>query len=271
MARIDSSLPDLSDLDGLACRDSPIHRLDPRIKLLTTLLFIVCVVSFDKHQLSALLPFAAYPVVLLILARLPPAWILRKLLLAVPFALCVGIFNPLFDRTTLLHIGSLEISGGWVSFASIMLRFALTVSAALILVASTGFDALCLALARLGVPRPFVVQLLLLYRYLFVLVDEALRLSRARAQRSFAGRGMELTVVASLLAQLLLRTLDRAQRIYLAMQCRGFDGEVRLLRRLRIGASDVLFLTGWTAILLALRFLAPAPTLGQAIGRLLPS
>ena len=270
MARIDASSSNLSYLDGLAYRDSPIHRLDPRVKLITTLLFIVCVVSFNKYELSALLLFAIYPVILLALARLPPRYLLRHLLLAVTFALCIGLFNPLFDRATLLHVGSIEISGGWISFASIMLRFVLTVSAALILVASTGFDSLCLALARLGAPSPFVVQLLLLYRYLFVLVDEAMRLSRARSQRSFGRRGMELSVVASLLAQLLLRTLDRAQRIYLAMQCRGFDGEVRLLRPLRIGASDVLFLSGWTAILLGLRLRDSAPALGQAIGALLP-
>ncbi|EXI72104.1 MAG TPA: cobalt ECF transporter T component CbiQ [Candidatus Accumulibacter phosphatis] len=266
MARIESSFPDFGYLDSLASRDSPIHRLDPRVKLLTTLLFIVCVVSFDRYALSPLLPFAIYPVVLLTLAKLPPGYLLRKLLLASPFALCIGIFNPLFDRAILLHVGSLEISGGWISLASIMLRFVLTVAAALILVASSGFDSLCLALARLGAPAAFVVQLLLLHRYLFVLGDEALRLARARAQRSFGRHGIELPVVASLLAQLLLRTLDRAQRIYLAMKCRGFDGELRLLRPLRIGATDLCFLIGWTAALLCLRFVGPAPMIGRAIG-----
>jgi cobalt/nickel transport system permease protein len=271
MAKIESSFLDLDYLDSLAYRDSPIHRLDPRIKLITTLLFIVCVVSFGKHELSALLPFAIYPVALLLLAKLPPGYILRKILLVAPFALGIGVFNPLFDRATLLHIGSLEISGGWISFASLMLRFVLTVSAALILVACTGFDSLCLALARLGVPSVFVVQLLLLYRYLFVLTDEAVRLARARSQRSFGRRGMELPVIASLLAQLLLRTLDRAQRVYLAMQCRGFDGELRLLRPLRIGTTDVAFLVGCTTALLGLRFADQIPALGHAIGGLLSS
>ena len=65
----------------------------------------------------------------------------------------ITIFNPLFDQQTLLQLGPLAISGGWVSFVSILLRFALTVFAALILIATTSFTGVCMALERLGAPR----------------------------------------------------------------------------------------------------------------------
>jgi cobalt/nickel transport system permease protein len=234
MEKTGSSLLDVTYLDTLSYQDTPVHRLDPRVKVLTTLLFIVCVVSFNKYELSALLPFVIYPVVLVALGNLPLGYLVKKVLLAAPFALLIGIFNPLLDRAVLIHLGSVEISGGWVSFASIMLRFVLTVSAALILVASTGFNAVCVALEKLGAPSAFTVQLLFLYRYIFVLADEAWRMVRARSLRSFGGRGMELKVSSLMIGQLLLRTLDRAQRIHLAMRCRGFDGEIRTVRRLRL-------------------------------------
>jgi cobalt/nickel transport system permease protein len=134
MAKIDSAFFDIGTLDTLACRDSAIHRLDPRAKLVTTLVFILVVVSFDRYAISALLPFGLFPLSLIILADLPPGYLLKKLLLAAPFALCVGIFNPFFDRQTLLQFGPLAVSGGWVSFASILLRFTLTVLAALVLI-----------------------------------------------------------------------------------------------------------------------------------------
>jgi cobalt/nickel transport system permease protein len=265
MAKIDSAFFDIGTLDTLACRDSAVHRLDPRAKLVTTLVFILVVVSFGRYEVSALLPFGLFPLSLILLAELPTGYLLKKLLLAAPFALCVGAFNPFFDRQVLLQFGPLELSGGWVSFASILLRFTLTVLAALVLIATTSFTGVCRALERLGAPRVFSLQLLFLYRYLFVLIDEAQRLVRARALRSFGGRGLGMQVFGHLAGQLLLRTLDRAQRLHLAMLCRGFDGEVRQLRPLRIGRQEVVFTLGWSAAFVALRLY----NLPQLLGRLL--
>jgi cobalt/nickel transport system permease protein len=265
MTRIDSAFFDIGTLDTLAGRNSAIHRLDPRAKLVTTLVFILAVVSFDRYEVSALLPFGLFPLSLILLADLPPGTLLKKLLLAAPFALCVGLFNPFFDRQVLLQFGSLEISGGWVSFASILLRFTLTVLAALVLIATTSFTGVCRALDRLGAPKVFVLQLLFLYRYLFVLIAEAQRLVRARTLRSFGGRGLGMNVFGHLIGQLLLRTLDRAQRLHLAMLCRGFDGEFRLLRPSRFGRREVVFTIGWSAVFIALRF----SNVPQSLGRLL--
>lgn len=265
MAKIDSAFFDIGTLDTLAYRDSAVHRLDPRAKLVTTLVFTLVVVSFGRYEISALLPFGLFPLTLILLADLPPGYLLKKLLLAAPFALCVGIFNPFFDREIMLQFGQLELSGGWVSFASILLRFTLTVLAALVLIATTSFTGVCMALERLGAPRVFALQLLFLYRYIFVLIDEAQRLVRARALRSFAGRGLGMKVFSHLAGQLLLRTLDRAQRIHLAMLCRGFDGEIRLLRPARIGRREIVFTFGWSAAFIVLRLY----NFPQLLGRLL--
>lgn len=265
MAKIESAFFDLGALDALARRDTPVHRLDPRAKLVTTAVFVFAVVSFDKHEISALLPFLLFPVALVAAADLPAGLLARRLLLVAPFAVLVGIFNPLLDREVLLRLGPVGISGGWISFASIVLRVLLTVSAALVLVATTGFTAVCMALERLGAPRVFALQLLFLYRYLFVLVDEAARMVRARALRSFRRQGTGMRVFGHLVGQLLLRTVDRAQRIHLAMLCRGFDGEIRLLRSLRIGRPEVVFTLGWSALFILLRLV----DLPEEMGRLL--
>ena len=151
-------------MDIMASGDSLLHRLDPRAKLITTLLFIVAVVSFDRYTILAFIPFFIYPIVLISAGGLPAGYLLKKILWVSPFAVLVGIFNPVMDREIIYQIGSIGISGGWVSFFSILMRFLLTVSAALILIALTGFNAVCQALTRLGVPRPFVVQLLFIYR-----------------------------------------------------------------------------------------------------------
>ena len=71
MSNAVAGLAQFGMLDRLARRDTPVHRIDPRAKLLTTLAFLVCVISFEKYELSALLPFALYPVVLMAAADLP--------------------------------------------------------------------------------------------------------------------------------------------------------------------------------------------------------
>ena len=180
MAKIDKNFFDIGYMDTLSQGDTPLHRLDPRAKLITTLVFITVVLSFGKYEIAALIPFFIYPVALVAAGNLPAGHILKKILVVSPFAVLIGAFNPLMDRDILVHIGQMEISGGWVSFLSVLIRFFLTVGAALTLIALTGFTAVCMALEKLGVPQAFVVQLLLLYRYLFVLVDEAARMVRAR-------------------------------------------------------------------------------------------
>ena len=253
MARIESSFLDIGYLDILSSRDTAIHRLDPRIKLLTTLIFIVCVLSFNKYEISGLIPYILYPAVLMTVGNLPGGFILGKILLAAPFAFFIGIFNPLMDRAVLLHLGPVGISGGWISFLSIMVRFALTASAALVLIGVSGFNSVCMAVEKMGAPRIFAVQLLFLYRYIFVLAEEASRVSRARGLRTFGSRGTGMKIFASMIGQMLLRTLDRAKRIHLAMRCRGFDGEIRILRPMRVTGSDICFLLGWSAFFVCAR------------------
>ena len=254
MLKIDRNLFDIGRMDTLATGDTPLHHLDPRAKLITTLVFIVAVVSFGKYELSAMIPFFIFPLFQIAYGDLPLAYLLRKVMIVAPFAIFIGIFNPLLDREILFRLGGMDISGGWVSYLSILMRFTLTVMAALTLIALTGFNTVCLALEKLAVPRPFVVQLLFLYRYIFVLTDEAARLMRARSLRVFESKGMGFKPFVSMVGHLLLRTLDRAQRVHLAMRCRGFEGHIPILRPMRFGVREVRYVTAWTMVFALLRF-----------------
>lgn len=226
MSLISTALRDFESLERLATKPSALSRLDPRAKLLATLGFIVTVVSFPRTSVAALLPLALFPVLLAALGNLPWRMIGRGVLLASPFAVMLGMFNPLLDQQTVLTVAGVPVSSGWLSFASILIRFALTVSAGLILVAGTSFAPLCAALARLGVPQVFTTQLLLLHRYALVLANEAAHMSLARELRA-NGRPMRLAIYGPLLGHLLLRALQRAQRVHQAMLARGFDGRLQ--------------------------------------------
>lgn len=265
MTSIDGAILDFKRLDRLATGDSVLHRLDPRAKVLATLVFMVCVVSFDRYEISALVPFCVFPAAVIGLGDLPAGYLFKKTALICPFALLIGLFNPLFDRAVLLQLGPLAVSGGWISCISILVRSALTVSAAIVLVAVTGFPAICQALERLGTPRAFAVQLLFLYRYIFVLTEEGGRASRARELRTFRDRGRGMTSYAPLVGHLLLRTFLRAERIHMAMLARGFNGVFHTGRQSRFGMADLLFLFGWSALFVVLRLNNAAQLLGTLI------
>jgi cobalt/nickel transport system permease protein len=263
MAAFESAVLDLGRLDSLSYGDTVVHRLDPRSKLLVTLAFVVAVVSFPKYNLTGLIPFFFFPILVIFLADLPVEFLIRKLILVSPFALLVGIFNPFLDREIVVRLGPLAISGGWISFGSVMIRFVLTVGAALILIATTSFPGLCSALDRLKVPRLFVIQLMFLYRFIFVLTEEALRMVRARNLRSSGKKGPGLRLFVQMTGVLFLRTIDRAERVYIAMGNRGFAGEIRTLKRLRFTVGDAAFLVVFMALFALLRFTPVSHLLGS--------
>jgi len=240
-------------IDALGRLDSPIHRLDARAKILTAAAFILVVMSFGRYEVAALTPLFLYPFALASRGNIPAGYLLGKIALASPFAVFVGVFNPVLDRETMGMLGSWPIAAGWFSFASILLRFALTVSAGLILIATTGIHSLCAGLVQLGVPRVFAVQLLFLHRYFFVIGDEGRRMLRSVEMRTEGTRRLSLHTYGTLTGHLLLRSMDRAQRIYRAMVSRGFEGEVHLLRQRAGGWNDAAFVVAWGAFFLLAR------------------
>lgn len=253
---------DLARLDRLARSDSPIHALDPRAKLLAVLAFALAVVSMDKYALGDLLPFFLFPIFLWARSGVSLGLVAGRTLAVAPFALMVGLFNPWLDRQVLLVLGGVDISGGWVSLLSILLRGLLSISALVLLAATTDIPSLGQAARKLGVPSVFVSQMLGLYRYLFLLSEEVQRTHLAWRLRAPETKAPGWKVFAAILGQLLLRSLDRAKRVHQAMALRGFQGVFPYADRLVFRAADGWFLAGWGAALLLVRFGHPAQWLG---------
>ena len=259
----DKEFFNLGYLDALSYRDTVMHRLDPRAKLIATLAFIITVVSFSKYEVTGLLPFLLFPVLLFALGDIPIKFILKKVLVVSPFAIIIGIFNPLLDRQVLHTLCGVPISGGWISFFSIMLKFFLTITSALLLIATTSFPGICHALRKLGMPEIFVSQLLFLYRYIFVLTEEAMTTVRARDMRSFGYRGLGMKVFTSIIGTLFLKTVERAERIYQAMLSRGFRGTIHTLRPYRFRSAEAVFLAITFSVLYLFRMHDVVGTAGR--------
>jgi len=243
MPKIADSIYNIRLLDDLARKNTAIHRLHPVSKLLATIVYVIAVVSFHRYEIVGLLPFVFYPLVLILLAELPVMPILKRLLWVEPLIIGIGILNPLFDPK------------GWITFASIMIKSGLTVTACLVLVSTTGLDKIAQALRTLKVPSLFVLQLLLTFRYLAVLIEELARMARAYTLRAPRQRGVRLKDGGPFVGQLLLRAFDRAQRVYEAMKLRGFHGEYHAYGKSKMTRKDILFLLAWSLFFMTARIL----------------
>lgn len=231
-------------LDPYRARQSLIHDLDPRVKLVLTLAFILT---------AALVPAGAWPVYILLLAfilsmellsELGVRYVLKRAFLALPFVLAAFpvIFTmagpPIFE----FAIGEWTLTAsqtGLERFISVSLKSWISVQAAIVLASSTPFPELLLAMRAIKIPRLLVAIFGLMWRYLFVLADEAIRLLRARSARSGssdpankkAGGSLawRASVTGGMAGNLFLRGFERSDRIYMAMLSRGYDGEIRSL------------------------------------------
>ncbi|SFL50512.1 cobalt ECF transporter T component CbiQ [Pelosinus propionicus] len=265
MIKLKSTWLDLRTIDDLAAQNTFIHSLNSCTKLVTTLAFILFVTSFSNYEVTSLIPLLFYPVALMSLGNLPYKPIAKRLLLIAPFIVFIGLLNPIFDKAPIAKLGPFLITGGWLSFLSITIKLLLTVTSALILVATTGMNSICSAMAQIGVPKPIVIQILFMYRYLHVLLEEFLKTNQAYDLRSFKTTGIHYKAWGSLLGQLLLRTMDRAQRIYQAMLCRGFDGKVPLRSAASWTKKEYVYLLFCLFFFLFCRFINIPQTLGRLL------
>jgi cobalt/nickel transport system permease protein len=214
----------IGSLEILALGDSPVHRIHPGLKLVATLVYIGTVVSFPPGDLSGPGIFILYPVALMPLSGTPWKPLAARLLVSLPFVLAGAFSNLLMLKETVFYIGSFPVTAGMLSFASILYRTFLAVLAVLILIATTPFPDLVRQLGRMGMPRVFCLQTTMTWRYLNVLIAEAGAMYTAYLLRSGGKKGIGMKHMGSFLGLLLLRSFDRAERVYRAMKSRGFDG-----------------------------------------------
>lgn len=252
MPKMTNSLNNIWLLDDLAQKETSIHKMHPFAKLVTTLVYLVAVISFGRYDIGSLLPYVFYPVIIIALAELPVIPILKRVLLVEPFIIGIGILNPLFDNHTVI-LGGAEVSCGWITFLSIFMKCGLTVVVSILLVATTGMDKLAAALRMLKIPRLFVLQLLLTYRYILVLIEEVFRMQRAYSLRAPGQKGIHVSVWGSFAGQLILRTYERAQCVYQSMSLRGFTGEYNTGKISRISFKDFAYFAGWSLFFIIAR------------------
>lgn len=252
MSDILASIASLREFDELSRRRTLVHDRHSVAQLLTTLVFLFVVASYNRTALFPLVPLVLYPLIVFLFSDTPTRPVFRRLLFVGPLIIGIGILNPLLDRELIL-LGGLAVNRGWITFLAILFKGALTVTAALLLIATTGMNRLAAAMRAIRIPRLFVLVFFLTFRYISVLGEELARSLRAYSLRAPTQKGVRLHAWGSLVGQMLLRAFDRADRVYQAMLVRGFTGEYAVGNSKPFRITDLAWLTGWVAFFLFCR------------------
>jgi cobalt/nickel transport system permease protein len=247
-----------SFLDKYSDRDSFVHRLDPRTKLITALLFILAVALTSPDMWPAFIVYFILVATLVCLSGVPVLYVLKRSLAVMPFVLLVAIFIPFFREGEVVasyHIWLWQVSvtsSGLQVLWHILAKAWLSILSLILLTSTTRLTDLLVGLERLRLPRVMVMILAFMYRYIFVLTDEVMRLKQARDSRSFGARRLpQLRTLGNMAGTLFIRSYERGERVYAAMLSRGYDGSCRTLHRLSFRLADACFGMAFCAVVLA--------------------
>ena len=237
---------------------SPIHRLDPRAKLVGFAGVTVVAVSTPLRAWPAFVACALVLAVIAAVARVGPGIVWSRVKVILPLVVFVAAFVPFVRGGATVEVGPLTLSeAGLATFAVVGAKATIGAVSAVLLGATTSFPDLLHGLERLRVPRLLIVIAAFMYRYVFVIADEARRMRAALAARAYRPRHAgQVAALGRMVTALFLRSYERGERVYLAMLARGYAGTMPRLGAIAFRRADAAFVAGLVLALVPLRVLA---------------
>jgi len=233
-------------LDQWSRGASALHRRDPRVKIASVLVFLVVLGTAHRDLLWLGAALFALLCAVTLGARLPLAGALARAGVVVPF--------------TAAFAGVSWLAGDPARGAALVMKSYLSAMAVLLLVSTTPLPVLLRGFEMTGAPRFLLMVAQFLYRYLFVISEEAQHMRKAALARGatlsgVAGNGARFRAAAGALAVLFARSYGRAEQIHRAMLARSFPGYFRPLAELHFHRGDMVFLAFGVLTPVAIRVL----------------
>jgi cobalt/nickel transport system permease protein len=219
--------------------NSPIHALDARVKIVFTIAFILILNLTPMNAWPAYILFLTTTLSLVFYYRIGIGFLLKRALFALPFVFAavplIFIGTGSLVSTRLFENIYITISpSGIERFTNIALKAWISMQAAVLLSATTSMTDILSGLQLLKVPAFFVSVIGLMWRYLFLMIAEVKRMLHARTsrsgylektKRSSGSIIWRAKVSGGMAGSLFLRSIERSERVFAAMQSRGYDGK----------------------------------------------
>jgi len=237
--------------------NSIIHTLNPTLKLLNIIFFIIILVSIQHYTCFEFLLFTTIAILITNLAKIPFEKILKEIIIFVPFLFFILLFALFKEGDSFFKYGLINITyTGIHTFFSLFIKSILSITMMLILIMTTPFIQILRSLKDLHVPDEIILIFFFLYRYSILFIKEINRLLNAMKIRSVDLSSLDLLKnFGSVIGVVFIRTFERAERIYQAMLSRGFDTNkfIAAYRSNSVKWHEIYITTGFISIIIILK------------------
>lgn len=265
MSKIQKAIHNINYIDELAREDRWVNKIHPSVKLFLTIAYIAVVVSFNRFNIIGLAAMSIYPIIIFLLSELSIKESIWRLRVVLPLVCFVGIFNIFADKREIYSLGGIVITMGMVSMVNLMLKGIFAVLAGYLLIATTTIEKLCYGLRVLRVPQIIVTVVLLTYRYISLLLKEVNIMTQAYSLRAPKQNGINYRLWGTMIGQLLIRSMDRAEGLYNSMCIRGYNGEFIYSNKYRFSVKDGIYLLLWLTVFFIFRLFPVFKIVGSLI------
>lgn len=239
MNDISKAISNIRKIDELGDKCTFIHRIDSSIKIIVTIIYVIKVLSMKQFILSDIICIVFYPLILFVIGKVPIKFILKKVVFVLPIVLGLSVINLIID-----------FSYSEIYFSALLLfKCSFALVGALLLIVTTGINNLAFGLKKLKIPNILVIQILMLYRYIVLMMEEFYRVKSAYELRTLGEKSMTMKDYGQIVGQMLLKTIDRSEKVYEAMKLRGFEGDLYINSDKKAGYIDFLYLITFAVIL----------------------
>lgn len=242
MNKFEKAKIQMMELDEASKKNNFINKMHPVIKILITLIFLICVLSINKYDISKLIYYSVFPIFLITFGDVNLKRFFKLIIYLSPLILLFVLSNIFFNRIPAFYLNNFGITYGMISALSLFIKNIFSILIGYILISTTGIYNICYGLNKLFIPEIITNQILLTYRYIFVLLNEAGEMSNAYKLRAPKQKGIKNKTWGSFVGTLFIKSSNRANDLYESMILRGYKNKIYEFKKIKVRMRDIMFL-----------------------------
>lgn len=255
------SIEQVRTLEVISSKDTVIHNLEGRIKLVAVLVIILFTVFSDRLIVPVVLEI--FLLIIMYLAKLSFKESFKRLLLLLPFGGFVIAFQPFIHPGNIIWQGPytwLFITDTGLNWTVLLFaRLFVCLTAIVILSSTSPMQEVVQSFRKLGMPRDLAMILTIMVRFLFIFVDELRDIRQSMTSRNFDPFNKDISYkwrvmqVGYSIAMMFLKAYEKGETIYLSMASRCFSDNSRLYHaKTIIGKPEYIYFGSILIIIIAL-------------------
>ena len=255
MNKIEDAIYQVHYIDNNSNNNNILNKIHPLVKLIISVIYILFLTSINKYNLTITLSMSIYLIVVSIIGDLSIKNCIKRLKIVLFFLIIIGIANPILDRQVVTSIGIIPITTGMISALTLILKGIFAIISSYFLIITTGVENICYALKKLHIPNILITIFMLIYRYIIVFLKEVQKIWTAYSLRAPKQKGIHFKAWGSMIGSLMIRSIDKAEVIYQAMELRGFSPDNFFMKNQKIDRTSIIYFMAGLLLLLIIRFI----------------